>query len=113
MNTDLTRALIEKKVINRKTRILAKCPVTVFGGMPGEQELFLNVDNVVWEDNNFKFIASHRNGRKFSVPTDKIMEIDGMEPTRLGLAYDIKPNGAARGGGKKRGRKPRINTMES
>ena len=110
MNIELATALINRGVVNTKTRILARCPVPAFGGMPMEKRLFLNVDKVVSDEGTMKFISSHRSGRKFSVPIDKIDEIDGMEPTRLGLAYDIKPNGANRCGGKKRGRKPRINT---
>jgi len=113
MNIELATALINRGVVNTKTRILARCPVPAFGGMPMEKQLFLNVDKVVSDEGTMKFISSHRSGRKFSVPIDKIDEIDGMEPTRLGLAYDIKPNGVVRGGGKKRGRKPRINTLEN
>ena len=113
MNEALATALINRGIVNNKTRILARCPVAAFGGMPTEKRLFLNVDRVVSDEGTMKFISSHRSGRKFSVPIDKIEEIDGMEPTRLGLAYDIKANGANRGGGKKRGRKPRINTLEN
>jgi len=113
MNIELATTLISRGIVNNKTRILARCPVPAFGGMPTEKLLFLNVDKVISEDGTMKFISSHRSGRKFSVPIDKIDEIDGMEPVRLGLAYDIKANGATRGGGKKRGRKPRINTLEN
>jgi hypothetical protein len=113
MNIELATALISRGVVNTKTRILARCPVAAFGGMPMEKRLFLNVDRVVSDEGTMKFISSHRSGRKFSVPIDKIEEIDGMEPTRLGLAYDIKANGSVRGAGKKRGRKPRINTLEN
>jgi len=113
MNEALATALINRGVVNNKTRILARCPVAAFGGMPMEKRLFLNVDRVVSDEGTMKFISSHRSGRKFSVPIEKIEEIDGMEPTRLGLAYDIKANGSVRGAGKKRGRKPRINTLEN
>jgi len=113
MNIELATALINRGVVNNTTRILARCPIAAFGGMPMEKRLFLNVDRVVSDEGTMKFISSHRTGRKFSVPIDKIEEIDGMEPTRLGLAYDIKANGLTRGGGKKRGRKPRINTVEN
>ena len=113
MNEALATALINRGVVNTKTRILARCPVAAFGGMPTEKLLFLNVDRVVSDEGTMKFISSHRTGRKFSVPIDKIEEIDGMEPTRLGLAFDIKADGLKKGAGKKRGRKPRINTLES
>ena len=113
MNLELATALINRGIVNSKTRILARCPVAAFGGVPTDKRLFLNVDRVISDEGTMKFISSHRSGRKFSVPIDKIEEIDGMEPTRLGLAYDIKANGAARGNGKKRGRKTRINTLEN
>ena len=113
MNNNLARALIDRGVINNKTRILAKCPVSAFGGMPTEESLTLTVDRVRHDEGQYMFVASHRSGRKFIVPSDKIIEVDGMEPTRLGLAYDIKGDGIKKAAGKKRGRKPRINTLES
>ena len=33
MNNNLARALLDRGVINNKTRILAKCPMMAFGGM--------------------------------------------------------------------------------
>ena len=113
MNNNLARALLDRGVINNKTRILAKCPMMAFGGMPTEELLNLTVDRVHNDDGSYTFVATHRTGRKFVVPCDKIIEIDGMEPVRLGLAYDIKADGLKKAAGKKRGRKPRINTMES
>jgi hypothetical protein len=110
MNIELAQALITRGVINDGTRILAKCPVSAFGGVPTEREIFLTVNKIISDEGTLKFISSHRTGRKFSVPLDKIIEVDGMEPTRLGLAYDIKDNGSKKSAGKKRGRKPRINT---
>ena len=85
MNIELATALISRGIVNSKTRILARCPIAAFGGVPTEKLLFLNVDKVISEEGTMKFISSHRTGRKFSVPIDKIDEIDGMEPTRLGL----------------------------
>ena len=46
MNNNLARALIDRGVINNKTRILARCPVSAFGGMPTEESLTLTVDRV-------------------------------------------------------------------
>jgi len=45
------------------------------------------------------------------VPCEKIIKVDGMEPTRLGLAYDIKADGLKKAAGKKRGRKPRTTNV--
>ena len=112
MNNNLAKALIDRGVINGNTRILAKCPVSAFGGMPTEEELFLTVNTVRFDEGTYKFISSHRSGRKFVVPCEKIIKVDGMEPTRLGLAYDIKADGLKKAAGKKRGRKPRINNTE-
>lgn len=113
MNNNLARSLLERGVINNKTRILAKCPITAFGGMPTEELLNLTVERAHHEDGSYTFVATHRTGRKFVVPSEKVIEIDGMEPVRLGLAYDIKADGLKKATGKKRGRKPRINTLES
>jgi hypothetical protein len=112
MQNNLAQALIDRGVINTKTRILARCPITAMGHAPAEQSLFLTVEKVIHDAGELKFISSHRTGRKYSVPVDKIQQIDGMDPVRLAAAYDIKPSGDKRAAGKKRGRKPRINTLE-
>jgi len=107
MQNELAQALIDRGVINNNTRIIAKCPVIVMGGMPGEQELALTVDRAYFEDGALKFRASHRSGKKYSVPAEKITIIDGMDPVRLAQAFDIKADGTKKISGKKRGRKPK------
>lgn len=108
MNTQLAKALIDRGVINRTTRIIAKCPIRAMGNAPAEQSLALTVDRVVYENNQMLFITSHRSGRKYSVPVNKIELIDGMHPVRLAAAYDIKDTGDKKSAGKKRGRKPKV-----
>lgn len=108
MNTQLAKALIDRGIITRTTRIIARCPIRAMGNAPAEQTLALTVNRVVYEEGQMLFISSHRSGRKYSVPVGKIELIDGMHPTRLAAAYDIKDTGAIKSAGKKRGRKPKV-----
>lgn len=112
MKTELAKALIERGVINNNTRIVADCPVLAMGDMPAEVEMTLTVDRAYFEDGIIKFFASNKAGRRYSVPATKIKIVDGMDPVRLAAAYDIKPDGIKRLPGKKRGRKPKVNTGE-
>lgn len=112
MNTGLAQALLKRGIINQSTRVIAKCPVMGMGGAPTEKLLPLNIERAVYEEHQLQFMASHRDGRRYKVPVDKIIEIDGMNPVRLAAAYDIKATGDKRPAGKKRGRKPRINILE-
>ena len=112
MKSTLAQALIERGVINRNTRIIADCPIRAMGDIPTEVEMTLTVDKATMESGTIKLYASDRSGRKFAVPSEKVKWIDGMNPVRLAAAYDIKPDGLKRAPGKKRGRKPKINTGE-
>jgi|APCry1669188970_1035186.scaffolds.fasta_scaffold91714_1 hypothetical protein len=112
MKTSLAQALIDRGIINSTTRIIAKCPIFAMGNAPAEQTLPLTVNRVIYEADEIKFISTTRTGKKYSVPSSKVEMIDGMHPVRLAAAYDIKPDGLKRAPGKKRGRKPRINTQE-
>ena len=107
MKQQLAQALIERGILNKTSRIYAKCPIIAMGNAPAEAVLALTVDRIVIEDGTIKFHSIHKSGRKYSIPCEEIDNIDGMSPERLAAAYDIKPNGQLRLPGKKRGRKPK------
>ena len=113
MKPILAQALTERGIINDNTRIRALCPVRLMGGAPATHDLTLTVDRVRFMDGAVIIDASHKDGRKFRVPAEQIYEVDGMEPTRLAAAYDIKPDGIKRIEGKKRGRKSRTGVYVS
>ena len=114
MNQLLAKALIDRGIINNTTRIIARCPILSFGDMPGEQDLILSVDKVIFEDETIKFFSTAKSGKRYSVPCHKVQEVDGMAPERLAAAYDIKYDGSKKNQGKKRGRKSKVNsTLES
>ena len=112
MKITLAQALIERGVLNHNSRIIADCPVRAMGDIPVEMEMVLTVTRAVFEDGTIRLHANDKAGRKYSVPCEKVKWIDGMNPVRLAAAYDIKPDGLKRAPGKKRGRKPKINTGE-
>jgi hypothetical protein len=109
MKISLAKALIERGIINNRTRIIARCPIVGLGNMPAEADLALNVDRAVFEDGTIKFLSTAKSGRRYSVPCEKVEEVDGMAPERLAAAYDIKSDGSKKTEGKKRGRKPKVN----
>jgi hypothetical protein len=112
MKVTLANALINRGLMNPGVRLIAECPIPALGYAPATERLTLTLERIVDDQGVMKFITSHRSGRRYSVPCDKVITIDGMAPVRLAAAYDIKADGINRSGGKKRGRKPRINILE-
>jgi hypothetical protein len=112
MKVTLATALINRGLMNPGVRLVALCPIPALGNAPATEKLALTLERIVDDHGEIKFITSHRSGRRYSVPCDKVITIDGMAPIRLAAAYDIKADGINKNGGKKRGRKPRINTLE-
>ena len=107
MKQSLAEALIERGILNNNSRIWAHCPVLAMGNAPTEAYIPLTVDRFVYEEGSLKFQATHKSGRRYSIPCTEINNIDGMAPERLAAAYDIKSDGNLRPPGKKRGRKPK------
>jgi hypothetical protein len=103
----LAEALIERGILNDNSRIWAHCPVLAMGNAPAEAYIPLTVDKFVYDEGTLKFQATHRSGRRYSIPCENIDNIDGMAPERLAAAYDIKSDGNLKLPGKKRGRKPK------
>jgi hypothetical protein len=107
MRNELAQALAQRGVLGPGSRIMASCPVEVFGGVDVNKDLILNCERIRNDDGSFSIIASHRSGRRFNLQPDQVMTIDGMDPVRLARAYDIKETGQLSSPGRKRGRKPR------
>ena len=107
MKIQLAQALIERGILNNKSRVYARCPVLGMGNAPTEAVLALTVDRIITEDGTLKLHCVHTSGRRYSIPCEEVNNIDGMAPERLAAAYDIKPNGNTKSAGKKRGRKPK------
>lgn len=106
MKIQLAQALIERGILNNKSRVYARCPVLGMGNAPTEAVLALTVDRIITEDGTLKLHCVHTSGRRYSIPCEEVNNIDGMAPERLAAAYDIKVAGV-KGAGKKRGRKPK------
>ena len=105
MKVTLAKALVDRGILGKTSRIIATCPITAMGDMPAYKELVLTVERVVVEEGTIKFHTVARSGRKYSIPCEEVVEIDGMHPVRLAAAYDIRSDGNLRPPGKKRGRK--------
>ena len=105
MKITLAQALINRGILGKTSRIIANCPITAMGDVPAYRELTLTVERVVVEEGTIKFHTVSRAGRKYSIPCEEVVEVDGMNPVRLAAAYDIRPDGLVRSPGKKRGRK--------
>lgn len=114
MNSSLAQALINRGILNDTSRIVANCPIWSMGDMPDMKEIVLNVDRIVIDDGNIKLQSTSKSsGRRYSVPCEQVLYIDGMAPERLAAAYDIKPDGLKKAIGAKRGRKPKSLSTEA
>lgn len=107
MKQSLAEVLIRKGILNNTSRIWAHCPVLAMGNAPTISYIPLTVDRFVYEDGTLKFQATHKSGRRYSIPCEDVNNIDGMAPERLAAAYEIKVDGDNKVPGKKRGRKPK------
>ena len=108
MKISLAKALIERGILNDNSRIIARCPIMSMGQMPDMKEIVLHIDRIVEEQNSISFVSTSKTtGRRYNVPCEEVLVIDGMEPERLAAAFDIKSDGRLRTLGAKRGRKPK------
>ena len=102
----LVQSLLDKKVINNGTRVLVE-----FRKIDNSQRSLVlkdicTIDNVV-KDNTGRFLfklTRLENKEPVSVFSNKVIEIDGMEPKLLAKAFDLNIDGSKKKLGKRRGR---------
>lgn len=106
MNQEFVKALNERGILNVNSKILANYKGHTLDGssIPSRGELLVKQIDL----SELKVIATPLFGQtRYVIAIKDIIEIDGMDPIRLGRVFNINPDGSPRSIGKKRGRKPK------
>lgn len=111
MDKSLATKLIDKRLINESTEVVARYKGSSISGDTSVvgTDIF-SVDQVLGADQEgviFIRVTSTRDGSKRIICHRDIIEIDGMEPNRFASVYNIKADGGDAAVGKRRGRKPK------
>lgn len=107
MNQEFVKALNERGILSVNSKILANYKGHTLDGsmIPSRGELLVKQIDL----QEYKIIATPLFGQtRYVVGIKDIIEIDGMDPIRLGRVFNINPDGSPRQTGRKRGRKPKI-----
>lgn len=108
----LAKTLVTKGIINSKTQVLATFNKvdTSFRSLK-LKDLFNVLDVVESQEGKCLFnVARVENDERYQLPTENIVEIDGMPPKDVAKAFDLNPDGSKKVMGKQRGR-PRIHPI--
>lgn len=87
MNTlDITKILVDKKLIGKGTKISARITISAFGNIPVKQERECLISDI--KSDGFETIFDNK---KYHADFDQITAIEGMDVARFAQAYRIKP----------------------
>lgn len=105
MDKELIKALVLKKIIKKGTKILASILRTGASGYPVRKLYLLTIDHI--DDNKINFICKipPNTNETTVINYSQILDIDGMDPVRLGKTFNLSSDGSYSAPGKKRGRK--------
>lgn len=109
MNIEFVRALKERGILAENTKILANYKGYTLDGstIPSRGELLVKQMDIT--ETNIMIQATPLFGQtKYQIGLKDIIEIDGMDPVRLGKVFNINSDGSQRVTGRKRGRKPKV-----
>lgn len=109
INTKFFKALNDKGILSINSKILANYKGHTLDGssIPSRGELLVKHIDL----NEYTIEATPLFGQtRYQIGIKDIIEIDGMDPTRLGRVFNLNPDGSNRATGLKRGRKPKIRT---
>jgi len=113
MDLNFVKVLTEKGILGVNSKILAHYKAYTLDGsmIPSRGELL--VKEILMQNKTIYLIATPLFGQvKYTIGLHDIIEIDGMEPERLGRVFNVNPDGSTRSAGKKRGRKAKIKPEE-
>lgn len=109
MNLEFLKVLYNRGIFTTNSKILANYKgFTLDGSMiPSKGELL--VKQIELSEQDVKIEATPLFGQiRYAVKINDIIEIDGMDPPRLGRVFNINPDGSDRAMGRKRGRKAKV-----
>lgn len=111
MNREFVKTLKERGILGINTKILANYKGYTLDGstIPSKGELLVKEIDI--KESTIDILATPLFGQtKYKISVKDIIEIDGMNPQRLGRVFNINIDGSTRITGKKRGRKPKVKT---
>lgn len=109
MDLIFAKILTEKGILGTNTKILANYKGYTLDGteIPSQGELLIK--QIESSESEFYVIATPLFGQnRYKIQLKDILEVDGMDPYRLGRVFNINSDGTDKIVGKKRGRKPKI-----
>ena len=113
MNNEFVKVLFERNILSINSKIIANYKGYTLDGseIPSRGELLVKqIDNT---KQGYMIYATPLFGQtRYKVDIQDVLEIDGMDPLRLGRVFNINSDGSPRAEGRKRGRKPKIRTVE-
>ena len=106
LNSGLVETLIDRKILNQTTRILAEFEKTDNSLRKLKLKDLFYIEKVERDKTGTLFLKLCRieTKERFTLPLENILEIDGMEPKVLAKAFGLSINGSKSISGKRRGR---------
>lgn len=103
----LLKTLLERQLIPANSVLTGSVKANVLGGVIHKirKRVYLNGCNVKG------FVCIDEMGKKYQMEFDDLESIDGMPIDRYARVYNIKADGSRAKTGKKRGRKPKEQTL--
>jgi len=108
MQNELAEILIKNKLLKVDMEVDAIYESTTLDGTTKVLASGIFMIQSIQEDKEiiFKVISTHDGHNRF-IKVDDISKIDGMDPERFALVYNIQSDGSKVKVGKRRGRKPK------
>jgi hypothetical protein len=109
MNSEFIKVLNERGILSENTKILAHYKGYTLDGSKIDTKGELLIKKIDFDKFNLEATPLFGHTR-YLINMDDVLEIDGMDPKRLGKVFNINYDGSSQATGKKRGRKPKIRT---
>ena len=91
MEQAIAKELVKRKIIKQDTEVDAWYSAPAFGGGTVDKTGSFTIDRVELDNGKPIFRArSNVDGKWESITINKIVSVDGMEPTKLAEAYGLK-----------------------
>ena len=109
MNREFAKVLNELGIMSENTKIVAYYKGYTLDGSKIDTKGELLIKKIDFD--KFNIEATPLFGHtQYLININDVLEIDGMDPKRLGKVFNINYDGSLQAIGKKRGRKPRVRT---
>lgn len=109
MQVSLMRALLARDIVRPSTEIEARYKGVDLSGSERYKFTggFILRSHAERHGHLYLHCASTRDGRPYEIMAEDVLTIDGMDPERLAMIYNIRPDGEPMKAKARRGRKPK------